>query len=39
LAGEVEGTPEFDPSNVRAGTHRKSSVDASADEIIPEKMA
>jgi MFS transporter, PHS family, inorganic phosphate transporter len=39
LAGEVEGTPEFDPSNVRAGTHRKSSVDASADEIIAEKMA
>ena len=39
LAGEVEGTPEFDPSNVRAGTRRKSSVDASADEIIPEKMA
>jgi len=39
LAGEVEGTPEFDPSNVRGGTHRKSSVDASADEIVVEKMA
>ena len=39
LAGEVEGTPEFDPSNVRAGTRHKGSIDASADEIIPEKMA
>ncbi|OCK99538.1 phosphate permease [Cenococcum geophilum 1.58] len=39
LAGEVEGTPEFDPSNVRGGTHRKSSVGASADEIVVEKMA